>query len=147
MPCLSWLSFAITDTAISSEQVLKQAASDLEPAVASVADKMERFDVPARGGDFLLHQPFTVEAGAHIGQQLVQHLLADVPKLNCHLVQLHCSGHDFDNQLVNLVGHGYHGLELGSGSSNYFPCTLMGHLGSDGDVVSLCSDTQVHELC
>jgi hypothetical protein len=51
MPSLSWLSFAITDIAISSEQVLKHISSDLEPAVASVEDEMERFHVPARGGD------------------------------------------------------------------------------------------------
>jgi hypothetical protein len=29
----------------------------------------------------LLLQPCTVEAGAHIGQQLAQHLLVDVPSL------------------------------------------------------------------
>jgi hypothetical protein len=93
------------DIAISSEQVLEHIASNLEPAVASVEGEMERFNVPARGGDLLLQRPCTVEAGAHIGQQLAQHLFADVPELNCHLVHLHCFGHDFDNQLVNAVGH------------------------------------------
>jgi hypothetical protein len=66
---------AISDSTISSEQILKRVPCELEPAVACVQNQVKRLNIPILGWDELLQQPCTMKALAHIAQQVTQNVL------------------------------------------------------------------------